>query len=810
MGATPVLSTSSRGHRLALGATAVVVVGLVSAYASAIGAQSQSDPIVAEVVSVDGDGTEQTAAGALTMAETGGVVAYEIMTPAPDPAGDGSASDADLVADVDPAHVVDRRVWVRDRVGGTSRAVAEADTSSPGLSGDGCVLAYSVLGADEVRLTVVDRCNSPIEFPLPIGTLVDTVTAVPNALETESVSTGSTDIGAADAEPVAPSPLRTSAPVLSFDGATIVWSTGNEVRRYVRPPAGGPHALVDTFDVVDGGSPDVVTGPTVDVSTDGLAVVFEAGPGAAPYEPSPSNVYVWTSSTTPSGSEPAPDSDTDPVSDPELLSVTVAGDGGAADSASPAISGDGAYVVFESASVDLGVVGGSDLIAPFVVGVDLTARTSQVLVDRAARPALSADGHHVVYQRGAALRVLSADPSTSVDVDIDELAAVDPATKASISQFGRWIVFVSAAGLSTAANAAEPSTAATPTPLVWAIDRRSSDDAVVDTTTTTTPSRGTTTTTTTTTASTTGTTTAGGTSTTATSTSAPESTVPGSARPEVADSPTVPTTTLSPTVTVPGRPSASGRLPRVDLPRFVPRRPTPPASHGRSAQTADPRSTTSSGDVVDIVASPSVLVFEQAVIDVGRRRQTVTVSNTGTEAVQVVGATIDLPEQFTIAADSCSGMAVAPGATCAVEVQFAPTSVGRATGAISVRTTDGSVVTTTLEGDGVPEPTLDLVPAVAGAGQTVTVFGAGFPPGSTIELSRRGAAAPEPIAVDAAGTFAHVVVVLPNTPGGPSTLAVAGQPDSFGDVGVELLVSTRGATAGDAALRGGVGGPIGR
>ena len=31
------------------------------------------------------------------------------------------------------------------------------------------------------------------------------------------------------------------SPALSFDGSTIVWSTGHEIRRYVRPAAGGAH-----------------------------------------------------------------------------------------------------------------------------------------------------------------------------------------------------------------------------------------------------------------------------------------------------------------------------------------------------------------------------------------------------------------------------------------------------------------------------------------------------------------------------------------------------------------------------------------
>jgi len=102
------------------------------------------------------------------------------------------------------------------------------------------------------------------------------------------------------------------------------------------------------------------------------------------------------------------------------------------------------------------------------------------------------------------------------------------------------------------------------------------------------------------------------------------------------------------------------------------------------------------------------------------------------------------------------------------------------------------------------------VPAVAGAGQTVTVFGVGFPPGSTVELSQPGSSTTEPIVVDADGTFAHVVVVMPNTLTGPAVLGVSGQPDAFDDVAAELLVSSREATSADAALRGALAGALGR
>ena len=631
-------------------------------------------------------------------------------------------------------------MWIRDRDGGTTRAVAELASTAPGISGNGCVVAYSVIDADDIELTVIDRCATPSDSALPIGSVLDTVTR-------------STAPGAGDPQ--------VAAPALSFDGSTVVWSTGEEIRHYVRSATGGADGPPVTFDVAAGELDEFVTGSQVDVSSDGRNVVFVAGPGTEPYAPSPANVYVWT----------APTSQLESVPEPELLSATLSGDPAATDSASPTISADGTFVVFESTALDLAVIDSTLVIQPFVVGVDRTARTSQILLADAIRPAVSADGNHIVYQRGDALRVLSSDAASTVDVAIDELAGAQPTGTASISQFGRWLVFASAAELSADLDPTPPPG----NPVIWAADRSSSDGGTVDTTTTTTPQPPVT----------------------------PPPTVPTSTSPEVANSPTIPATTLSPTVIVARFPTVDSSFPSVPFPA-PPRRPST-----SSSSAFRPGAGSDIGGAVS--ASASAVAFGPTVVDAGRRTQPVTLTNaTGGAVVQISGASIDVPEVFTIVSDGCTGVSIAPGSSCVVDVRFAPITVGPANGSVVFRLSDGSIVTASLVGDGVSGPTLALVPAVAGVGQTVTVFGAGFPPGSTIELSQPGTAVAAPIVVDGDGTFAHVVVVLTNTPSGPAVLAVAGQPDAFDDVAAELLVSSRGAASGDTAVRSGPSSPLGR
>jgi hypothetical protein len=714
----------NRGRTAALGAVAVVIAGLVGAFGSSTGAQS--DPVVVERISVGDDSLPQDLPEGVTvaMSDTGGVVAYE------------RAVEADGEPSAEPA--LEPQVWIRDRVADTARGVVDVPSIAPGISGNGCVVAYSALGIDgdaaTSSLTIVDRCATGPDVPLPIGTVLDTV-AYPEG------SPGA------------------SSPALSFDGSTVVWSTGREIRRYERPavpsvatPA--DYELTDSFDSTATPVPEVVTGVDVDVSADGDTVVFLAGPGSVPYAPAPSNVYAWSRASSDDG--------------PRLLSSTSSATPSAGESASPSISADGAFVVFESSATDLAVSADADVEAPYVVGVDLAATTARVVVADASRPALSDDGRHIAYVRGEAVRILTADGADPVDLAPEALASARPDGRLAISQFGRWVMFASSADLGPPVHDG---------PSIWAADLASSDPSPVDTTTTTTLPTG------------------EKPSTTPPSTSTPSTTSTSTIAPDP-ESTTTTVTTQPPVVTVPPFPSSTGSS--VVLPRF-PRSSTSGSSGGSFRTTTSVPS-----------ASVAPVVFEPTVAGVGRRTLPVTMTSTSASTFTVNGVSLDPVGPFSIVTDGCTGTALVPGGSCSVEVQFVPVEVGQASATMTFVLPAGTVITTTVGGEGAPDPTLDLVPAVAGAGQTVTVFGAGFPPGATVDFVQPGVAVAEPLVVDPDGTFAHVVVVLPHTPTGPVTLSVSGQPNLFDDVVAELLVSSRGTSSDDAALRTGFGSSIAR
>ena len=75
------------------------------------------------------------------------------------------------------------------------------------------------------------------------------------------------------------------------------------------------------------------------------------------------------------------------------------------------------------------------------------------------------------------------------------------------------------------------------------------------------------------------------------------------------------------------------------------------------------------------VLSASTPVFTNQVAGMAGQVQKVNVTNTGTQPLQISGASIastNGPAVFSLKHDNCSGRTVAPGHSCFVSVQFAP------------------------------------------------------------------------------------------------------------------------------------------
>lgn len=107
--------------------------------------------------------------------------------------------------------------------------------------------------------------------------------------------------------------------------------------------------------------------------------------------------------------------------------------------------------------------------------------------------------------------------------------------------------------------------------------------------------------------------------------------------------------------------------------------------------------------------SPASLAFTSQEIGTTSAAQTVTLTNTGTGALTLSGVAASAPFVQT---NGC-GASVAAGASCTIQVSFAPTATGAASGTLSLTdNASGSPQSVTLTGTGtpVPAPAVTLAP----------------------------------------------------------------------------------------------------
>ncbi len=630
-----------------------------------------------------------------------------------------------------------RQVMIRDRTApGVTTAVPSPSSVHPGLSGDGCVVSYSVpVAPSNIRLVAINRCSTP-----PVGTLGTPVTiaTIP-------------DPGTDGALP---------APALSFDGKVIAWSTGTTVLRYVDQGAGAGYALANTIvppltNPVPVGTP-LVTGPTLDLTSDGTRVVFVGGPGSSPYQPVPANVFLWTAATT---GPPATSATT------ELVSATSSGQPGAGSSIAPSISGDGGIVTYQSDGKDLAATGIAAATAPFVVVAvgNGASRTSRVLASDASRPVVSTDGISIVYNTSTDVHLArsTGTPAFATVAGVSLSTAVadgtsptgPSATGQALSANGSVGVFDSTAGATLVNDTA------------YATGTHVFARAVVEVTPPTT-----------------------------TTTTAPTTTVvrPTTTAPPPPTTRPIPSTTV-PASTVPLEPVT----PTTTSPPFRPSFPgTGSGGSGSSSGSSRPVGSSTVtfptfGPIEEATFAPVGVDFSPTVVGAGRQLQTLALTNPTSDSIDVIDMSIqnDPDGAFTIVESTCAGASVPPEGQCTVTVAFAPVTLGASSASLVATLSDGSTATALLSGTGAPPPVLTVVPGVASSGQVVAVEGSGFPADLIVELTWLGSDVPLPIQVDANGSFVSTMIVLPHTPRGPATATVLAQTDQFSTVTGNVLIT---------------------
>ncbi len=197
--------------------------------------------------------------------------------------------------------------------------------------------------------------------------------------------------------------------------------------------------------------------------------------------------------------------------------------------------------------------------------------------------------------------------------------------------------------------------------------------------------------------------------------------------------------------------------------------------------------------VAQAAISPSNLVFPSQTVGTTSASQPATLTNTGDAPLTVTGVVPSGDFALATTASSCpyTGGIINPGANCTIDVTFTPSETGSLTGSVAV--TDnamGNPQTVGLTGTGIAPlanavPSIDLpVPpgaVVPGAASlTITVNGADFAPGATIDwngsplatnsVTAEQLTATVPAADIAAPGTASITVVNPPPRGGASNV----------------------------------------
>ncbi len=206
---------------------------------------------------------------------------------------------------------------------------------------------------------------------------------------------------------------------------------------------------------------------------------------------------------------------------------------------------------------------------------------------------------------------------------------------------------------------------------------------------------------------------------------------------------------------------------------------------------------------------PAAFEFAPTIIDAGRRTGLVEIVNNGSGAATIVGVRLDPAEAgpFQIVETTCASESVAAGERCSVMLSFAPTTTGAQGVSLIASIAGGTDIAVAVTGIGAPAPTAIVNPGVATVGQVVTLSGAGFPTGITVDVT--WAATVTQVVVDEAGTFNLPVVVMSHTRSGPAVASVAGQADLFGTATGTMLVTATSDRSSPSVLDG-IGINVGR
>ncbi|MFT6391782.1 MAG: hypothetical protein ACJA14_001295 [Ilumatobacter sp.] len=704
-------------------------------------------------------------------------------------------------------------IVIHDRQVGTSTLVADSGGGvNPSISGNGCIIAWSTTGVFEViePLGVVDPpvttppvttspvTTSPVTTPPvtvppePVLVTPATIQAIDRCLDGVPIATPTRfeSVAVEDATGLGP-------PALSSVGSAIAVSSGDAILRLdLDDPSGEgdfQYAITSTFDAVVDPTEEVVTSNSVGISADGTLIIFASGTN-------PADVESFSVSSHAGG-----------IVTQILAAAT-----------DPSVSDDGLVMAAHRATG--------------IVVADLsTAPVVPVAIVEGARPEVSGDGNHVVFETDSGISVASWIGQGARLFETFETASVAATIGPSvsgptISRLGSLVLNDLATPIAEVGTETDISLfpiAADASFDSELTDLGSGDLGALLTAGVTFTNRG------------------------AASMGIAELTVDGTfemiadgcgivVRPGVTCTIQIEFTverledafavvTITPAVVgvknITTEVTALGVAPIV-IPPTTTVTTTPSGTTGgtttggssggtattgsttggsttRGSSTTGGNATTTTTTVpgAGVKFSPATFDFAATIIDAGRRTGLVEIVNSGTRPITVVGVRLESadPGPFEIVETTCVGESVPAGERCGITIAYSPTEIGTQT-VQAIASLDGAELTAAVSGTGASAPTLAVVPGVATLGQVVTLTGGGFPTGLTVELTWAGEQ--RQVVVNDAGLFALPVVVLPKTRSGPAEASVAAQIDQFGDVSTTMLVTQTSDRSSPTVLRG--------
>ena len=187
--------------------------------------------------------------------------------------------------------------------------------------------------------------------------------------------------------------------------------------------------------------------------------------------------------------------------------------------------------------------------------------------------------------------------------------------------------------------------------------------------------------------------------------------------------------------------------------------------------------------------TPKPASFGTAVVGVPSATIDFVVTSIGTRSAPIsdVSITGANPSDFVVVLNSCAGGNIPPGFGCGISVAFNPTAGGVRTAVLKAGSSKASA-TSALDGVGIYQPTIRLLPNVVALGEVTIAAGAGFPINLGVQVQWEGGSEIFSGTADANGVVSIQIPVRPDENVGPRNFIALGQAGLYDPVTTTGLI----------------------